>query len=358
MRVNILYCILILLMAFSALGLSIGVLMDNGQIPALEKEKYTFTLAHTPVEENLQNIEKTFKNLHLAGLSLSKSFQKDQNEEKALNQKLAQLAKDTSKNKNLSNTAYEEIIISRLGNAVYRHNGNNSDIMIFKLQKEDLRGYMAKIKLKNSEALRVTINPPNKPKGEKTAQAAKRLSGIFAVNGGGFATSTKNGSTSLVPLGNAMVNGQLTAPFMPSWNDLAFAGFSKNNKLLGGIYYKEKDLLNSGAWQGVSFVPVLVKNWQPQPIPAKWAEARQPRTVLGQYPNGDIFFIVVDGRQSNWSSGITLEEIQILLLHLGVMEAFNLDGGGSSAMYYQGKILNKPSDGEQRPMATNIVVRP
>ena len=80
--------------------------------------------------------------------------------------------------------------------------------------------------------------------------------------------------------------------------------------------------------------------------------------IRDRYPNGDLFFIVVDGRQSNWSNGITLEEMQILLLRLGVMEAFNLDGGGSSTFVYDGKVLNKPSDGSSRKLATNIVVLP
>jgi exopolysaccharide biosynthesis protein len=81
-------------------------------------------------------------------------------------------------------------------------------------------------------------------------------------------------------------------------------------------------------------------------------------TVLGQYPNGDLFFIVVDGRRSNWSKGISLEEMQVTLMRLGVMEAFNLDGGGSSSFVFEGKVMNKPSDGKERPVATNIVILP
>ena len=80
--------------------------------------------------------------------------------------------------------------------------------------------------------------------------------------------------------------------------------------------------------------------------------------MIGQYPNGDVFFVVVDGRQSDWSNGVTLEEMQVLLSNWGIMEALNLDGGGSSAMYYNGNVLNKPSDGTERKMATNIVIMP
>ncbi len=281
-----------------------------------------------------------------------------ENREKEQQDLLASLAEKSKQNKNLSDSVYEEMIIERLGEPIYEKNGTNSSVLIFELAKEDLRGYMAKVKLKTDKGLRVTLAPEDKTNGETTLAAAKRTGAILAVNGGGFATSTVNGVKTLVPMGNTMIEGKLINEFLPSWNDLAFAGFSKSGKLVGGVYDEEEQLEQSGAWQGVSFVPVLVRDWEPVNIPKKWANARQPRTVLGQYPNGDLFFIVVDGRQSNWSNGITLEEMQILLLRLGVMEAFNLDGGGSSTFVYDGKVLNKPSDGSSRKLATNIVVLP
>ncbi len=316
------------------------------------------TSAAAPLENSLQGLEETLAWLTGAGDALSQTAMAAQEEEAAIAQELAALVEKTSANKNLSDEAYEKIIVSRLGNPVYSHEGKNSSLLLFKLEKADFRGYMAKIKLKNSKALRVTLAPEDQPKGETPLAAVERLGGIFGVNGGGFATATENGVARLAPLGNTMLEGKLVGDFLPSWNNLAFAGFTQDNQLKVGIYDTEEELLASGVWQGVSFVPVLVQDWEPQTIPKKWAKARQPRTVLGQYPNGDIFFIVVDGRQSNWSNGITLEEMQVLLLQLGVMEAFNLDGGGSSAMVYDGQVLNKPSDGSLRKMATNIVVMP
>ncbi len=217
---------------------------------------------------------------------------------------------------------------------------------------------MAKIKLKNPQSLKITLSPKNRESGETTSQAVKRLGAVFGVNGGGFGKSTKNGNVQLVPLGNTMINGKLVNGFIPSIKDLSFAGFTKKGKLIGGVYTKKESLEKTKAWQGVSFVPVLIKDWQPVDIPQKWARQRQPRTVLGQYPNGDLFFIVVDGRRSNWSQGISLEEMQVTLMRLGVMEAFNLDGGGSSSFVFQGKVMNKPSDGKERPVATNIIILP
>lgn len=319
-----------------------------------KKEVWNITAFH----ENLTSFQGGLDNLSAAMTGFQQSAQEEAQRQKDIIGQLDQLAKESSKNKNLTDATYEKMIVDRLGKAVYTRDGKNSKIQIFTLAEEDMRGYMAKIKLKTDKALRVTVNPSDSPKGETTAQAVKRTGAIFGVNGGGFASSTQDGVTKLVPLGNAMVEGKLVGDFTPSWNDLAFAGFTKSGKLVGGIYNTEEELKKSGAWQGVSFVPVLIRDWEKITIPSKWAKSKQPRTVLGQYPNGDVFFIVVDGRQKDWSTGITLEEMQVLLLRLGVMEAFTLDGGGSSAMVYNGKLLNKPSDGNQRKVATNIVVMP
>jgi len=277
-----------------------------------------------------------------------------QEEDAKVNQQLAELAKAAKSNKNLSMSVYEEMIVERLGEAIYTHSGTNSEIQIFELEKEDMRGYMAKIKLKTNNALKIVLAPENATSGETTLSAIKRTEAVLGINGGGFGTS----GGKQTPLGNTMIEGELINDFLASWNDLAFVGFTKNNKLVGGIYDTEKELLASGAYQGVSFVPVLIQDWEAAKVPSKWANAKQPRTVLGQYPNGDIFFIVVDGRQSTWSNGITLEEMQVLLLRLGVMEAYNLDGGGSSTFVYNNKVLNKPSDGTSRKLPTNIVIMP
>jgi hypothetical protein len=85
---------------------------------------------------------------------------------------------------------------------------------------------------------------------------------------------------------------------------------------------------------------------------------RQPRTIIGEYANGDLILIVVDGRQADWSSGVTLERLQVKLAELGVKEGYNLDGGGSSTFIFKGEVLNRPSDGKQRPVVTNIVIMP
>jgi hypothetical protein len=158
--------------------------------------------------------------------------------------------------------------------------------------------------------------------------------------------------------GSAVIDGKLVEPFNGYPGDLFFAGVNKDGQVIGTVPQSEKDITKLNPYQGVSFIPVLLKDGKKVDIPDDWAKTNQPRTIIGKYANDDLIMIVIDGRQGSWSIGVTLEHLQDKLLSLGVKEAYNLDGGGSSAMYFNGKVLNKPSDGKERPVANNIVVFP
>lgn len=83
--------------------------------------------------------------------------------------------------------------------------------------------------------------------------------------------------------------------------------------------------------------------------------SRHPRTAAGVARNGDIYLVVVDGRQAT-SRGATLEEMAQIMLNLGCVDAINLDGGGSSTIVVRDMVVNSPSDGQQRQVASGFVV--
>ena len=90
-------------------------------------------------------------------------------------------------------------------------------------------------------------------------------------------------------------------------------------------------------------------------IPRDIAVGRAPRTAVGVKRDGTILLLVVDGR-SFASSGMTLNELAQYFLRLGAINAVNFDGGGSSAMVVDGRLVNKPSDGKERRVSMGLGV--
>lgn len=88
-----------------------------------------------------------------------------------------------------------------------------------------------------------------------------------------------------------------------------------------------------------------------------FAERRHPRSAIGLHPDGTVFLVAVDGRHPGHSEGMTMEELTEFLEQLGLTEALNLDGGGSTTLVVEGSIANRPSDEEgERAVANALVV--
>lgn len=107
----------------------------------------------------------------------------------------------------------------------------------------------------------------------------------------------------------------------------------------------------------------LIKNrqidltWQHEKASKSFAESRHPRTAVAKLKDGRFLMVTVDGRQPGVSVGMTLHELAEYLLSLGAVDAMNLDGGGSTTMVLDGKVVNKPSDPTgERKIGDAIVV--
>jgi len=244
----------------------------------------------------------------------------------------------------------DKILAGILGEPIGQTFGTNANLKVYSLEEAGYRGYMAKVRLLNPSAAKIVLaNDQLVGKGETTSQAAKRTNAALAVNaGGGFYRDGK-----LHALGINVIDGKILTF---STGDYNFIGFNKTGNLVGGRIASKEELKKLDVVYGASFLPTLLKNGKKQTIPKKWANTRHPRTIIGHFKNGDLLIIVIDGRRQGWSSGVTLEEAQDKLLEFNVRDAYNLDGGGSSAFYYNGKVLNKPSDGAERRVPSNLVI--
>jgi hypothetical protein len=92
--------------------------------------------------------------------------------------------------------------------------------------------------------------------------------------------------------------------------------------------------------------------------PQRFLDMRHPRTVVGVDADGYIWFAAIDGRQPDYSVGMTFADLQTLCDRLQLTGALNLDGGGSTTMVAQGLVVNRPSDvGGPRRVSDAILVQ-
>jgi len=110
--------------------------------------------------------------------------------------------------------------------------------------------------------------------------------------------------------------------------------------------------------------PRLVKdgraqvNFAQERFDLHFARDRAPRTAVGAGPKGELILATVDGRQPPENHGATLGEMAQIMLQLGCKQAMNLDGGGSTTMVVQERIVNRPSDGRERGISTGLLILP
>ena len=104
-------------------------------------------------------------------------------------------------------------------------------------------------------------------------------------------------------------------------------------------------LLGNGALQVFSFGPVLLQDGSisvTENEEVGMAMASNPRTAIGYLGKNHYVFVVSDGRTSE-SAGLSLYELASFMKSLGVVNAYNLDGGGSSTMVFKGEVINTPT---------------
>lgn len=196
--------------------------------------------------------------------------------------------------------------------------------------------------------------------GETTSAMAKRMGAVAAINGGGFIDQGWAG-TGGAPTGVIFSEGNLIYDQLKNENlKQDTAGFTKKGMLIVGRH-SIKELKDMGVKEAISFGPALIVNGKPTITQGDGGNGYAPRTAIGQRADGAVVLIVIDGRDLlKGILGASLRDVQdILLKQFKCVNAVNLDGGSSATMYYNGKVINKPSDGlGERAVPTTFVVKP
>lgn len=181
-------------------------------------------------------------------------------------------------------------------------------------------------------------------KRQKTSEAVASHGGVIGINGSAF----DYGSGKPSPLGMCIKDGVIYGDYMTSYTVMAttYSGliFTPPQGLMGA------DLLNMGVKDTYNFGPILINNGIPQ-MPIEVTSYKDPRVAVGMIAPNDYVLLCADGRGAGGSRGLNHNQMVSIFQSFGCSYAYNLDGGGSATLYYNGVVLNNPSDGYERPCA-------
>lgn len=230
------------------------------------------------------------------------------------------------------------------GKAVVTDSSYEDDNISIHINEERVKNttvYIADIRLADASLLKTGLagDAFGRNLAEVTSKIAKRNGAVFAVNGDYYGFREK---------GYVLRNGYLYRsvpntryPYgedLVIWEDGSFEIIEE-----GALTAKE--LADAGARQIFSFGPALVNHGTVQVIEGDEVERAQitnPRTAIGFVEPLHYYMVVSDGRTRE-SPGLSLYELAGIMKELGCETAYNLDGGGSSTIWFNGKVLNKPT---------------
>ncbi len=218
------------------------------------------------------------------------------------------------------------------------YDDGNVSIVITQYRYCETDVYVADVRLSSAEYLKTALAKGSYGKNvtDETSDIASSVNAIFAVNGDYYGAREK---------GYVIRNGVVyrdTA--LKNSEDLVVYG-DGSFEIINESLVSAAELVGKGAVQVLSFGPALIENGKvavEQSDEVGRAKASNPRTAIGIIDDLHYIFVVSDGRTSA-SEGLSLAELAEFMLEAGAVTAYNLDGGGSSTMYFNGQVVNVPT---------------
>jgi exopolysaccharide biosynthesis protein len=187
-----------------------------------------------------------------------------------------------------------------------------------------------------------------------TSEIARNNNAIFAINGDYYGFRSD---------GIVIRNGVIYRN-VPARVGLAFYK-DGSMKIYDETKTTAQALLAAGVWNTLSFGPALIQNSAvttnfgtvevDSNIGNHTIQGDNPRTGIGIISPNHFVFVVVDGRSNGYSNGATLTEFTNIFKSLGCTDAYNIDGGGSSTMYFMGRVVNNPLGNNQERGTSDIL---
>lgn len=226
---------------------------------------------------------------------------------------------------------------SSSGTVIGTYSDNKSKITVTQYRAYDSNIYVADVEVTDGTSILSAFanNTYGRNITDTTSDMAEENNAVLAINGDYYGARQS---------GYVIRNGVVYRNQGSNGEDMVI---SKDGSL---SFISESDtttdsLIQKQAWQVLSFGPVLVENGEvavTENDEVGMAMASNPRTAIGTVAKNHYLFVVSDGRTSE-SAGLSLYELANFIKSLGATNVYNLDGGGSSTMVFQGEVVNNPT---------------
>lgn len=245
-----------------------------------------------------------------------------------------------NKDKTTTDTSYED---------------ENISINIITKEYYNTMVYIADIQVKNSDYLKTALaqNAYGKNIKEKTSDMATENNAILAINGDYY--GFRNG-------GYVIRNSTLYRDTKSEDNTQDLVIYSDGSfEIVDEKDVDANELLNNGATQVLSFGPGLIEDGEitvDENTEVSMSKSSNPRTAIGYIDKNHYVMLVSDGR-TNESQGLSLYQLATVMKEYGCKTAYNLDGGGSSTMWFNGQVVNNPTSGrgiEEREVSDIVYI--
>ena len=187
--------------------------------------------------------------------------------------------------------------------------------------------------------------------GQYIYDMAKEQNSVLTINGGGFKDPGQN-SKGADPIGVTISNGKIITDEKVG-GSYGVIGFNKDNTLVLKQNFNAHQLIHEGIRDAVTMGPFLIVNGKPSYVKGTGGWGIAARTAIGQRKDGIVLFLVVDSNETR-SKGATMADLVQIMQRYGAVNASNLDGGTSSVMVVEGKMINDPIDSAMRHRTRGI----
>jgi len=223
--------------------------------------------------------------------------------------------------------------------ATYSYQSDSLRIAVKEVQENGITYFAADVWIKDISLFQTAFAGGQYGQGQRDVplEMAQENNAILAVTGDYYGARSS---------GVVIRNGELYRE--KPYEDVCVLYFDGTMETFTKREFDLESAIAKKAWQAWSFGPELMKDGQAIEEFDGSIRDKNPRCGIGYYEPGHYCLVVVDGRQTGYSSGMTLAEFSSLFYSLGCKAAYNLDGGATAQMMFQDELASRPAGGGRK----------